>query len=172
MHRVNRAGVRWLVGAAADRDDCGSLWRDNPRTPYSLPTGTRFDALVVEQELGLETFNQLRRRRLPDGPVLADWAARQIGFVLPPASRDVFARVLAEQTSTSPVYRHLGAGCVVVVPGPFTLAGDRYEWLSAPVDEAGPTAERTRAVAVMLAASAELIARAQHFGEVRLHDAG
>ncbi|MFJ2953555.1 bifunctional DNA primase/polymerase [Streptomyces sp. NPDC087270] len=172
MQRVTRAGVRWLVGAAANREECGSVWRDNPRAPYLLPTGSHFDVVVVGQELGLETFDQLRRRRMPAGPVLADWAARQIGFMLPPSSRDNFVRTLTREESEPPAYRYLAADAVVVVPGPLTLAGDRYEWLCAPSHESGPSPERAPAVAVMLAASAELIARAANFAEVPFHDAG
>ncbi|WP_329364561.1 bifunctional DNA primase/polymerase [Streptomyces sp. NBC_00669] len=171
MQRVTRSGVQWLTRAAVDGEECRNLWRHNPRAPYALPVGEHFEVLVVGQELGMETFGQLRRRRMPAGPVLADWAARQIGFMLPPRSRGSFHRVLAGETSTPPAFRYLDADAVLVVPGPLTLSGDRYEWLCPPVGEGGPSSGRTTALAVMLAASADLIARAAHIGEVELHEA-
>jgi hypothetical protein len=97
--------------------------------------------------------------------VLGDWAARRVGFMLPPDSRDRFRRVLARETNSQLAYRYLDAGSVVVVPGLLTLTGDRYEWLAPPVDEMNASPVRAVALAVMLAASADLISRAQHFGE-------
>jgi hypothetical protein len=170
MQRVLRAGVQWLAGAAEDGSACRELWRHNPRSPYALPVGSHFDVVAVAQELGLETFDQLRRRRMPAGPVLADWAARQVGFLLPPGSGPRFRRTLARETDTPPAHRYLDANAVIVVPGPLTMTGDRYEWLCPPTDALDPSPVRAVALAVMLAASAELISRAAHFGEAE-HDA-
>jgi hypothetical protein len=64
----------------------------------------------------------------------------------------------------------LDANAVIVVPGPLTMTGDRYEWLCPPADALDPSPVRTVALAVMLAASAELISRAARFGEAE-HDA-
>jgi len=165
MQRVTRSGVRWLTRAAEDGEACRKTWEHDPRSPYLLPVGPLFEVLTVNQELGLETFDQLRRRGMPTGPVLADWAARQVGFMLPPDSGDRFRRVLARETNSPPAYRYLDASAVVVVPGPLTLTGDRYEWLAPPTEELDPSPVRAVALAVMLAASADLIARAEHFGE-------
>ncbi|WNI19789.1 bifunctional DNA primase/polymerase [Actinacidiphila sp. ITFR-21] len=165
MQRVLRSGVQWLTHAAEDEEACRDTWKYDPRSPYPLPIGPCFELLAVDQELALETFDQLRRRELPAGPVLADWAARKVGFMLAPGSRDLFLRALARQTDTPPAYRYLETDAVVVVPGPLTMTGDRYEWLLPPVGEIGSSPLVASALAVMLAASAALIERAAHFGE-------
>jgi hypothetical protein len=165
MQRVLRSGVQWLTRAAEDGETCRTTWQQDPRSPYPLPVGPRFELLAVDQELALETFDQLRRRHMPTGPVLADWAARKVGFMLPPCSQSRFVRALARETSAPPTYRYLETNAVVVVPGPLTLTGDRYEWLLAPTGELSASPLATVALAVMLSASAELLARAARFGE-------
>lgn len=165
MQRVTRSGVQWLTAAAEDREKCRETWQHDPRSPYPLPVGRHFEVLMVDQELGMETFDQLRRRHMPVGPVMVDWAGKQLAFLLSPGSQSRFLRALARETSTIPVHRYLGERSVVVVPGPLTLTGDRYEWLVPPADPLDSSPVRAVALAVMLAASAALIERAERYGE-------
>lgn len=165
MQRVMRSGVQWLALAAEDAEDCRNTWQHDPRAPYVLSVGRHFELLAVDQELGMETFDQLRRRRMPVGPVMVDWAARKLGFLLSPGSRTRFLDVLSREAPKPPAHRYLSEGGVAVVPGPLTWSGDRYEWLVPPVEHLDPSPARTVALAVMLAASADLIERARHYGE-------
>lgn len=165
MQRVMRSGIQWLVHAADDGEACRRTWEDNPRLPYLLPVGRAFDLLALGQEVGLEALDQLRRRRLPLGPVLIDRAAQQVGFLLPPGSQDCFARAMEREAPLRPDYRYCGEGSFVVIPGPQALTGDRYEWLNPPGESLLLTPDRTAALAVMFAASARLIERAKHYGE-------
>ncbi|WP_330175082.1 bifunctional DNA primase/polymerase [Streptomyces sp. NBC_01498] len=163
--------MEWLSSVADDPELCREHWADDPRRPYALPTGVAFDAVVTEQRLGVETFDQLERRGMPVGPVLADRAGRQLGFFLPPKSKDRFERAIARETEAPPTYRYLQRESFIVVPGPISLAGDRYQWLRAPHHPPEPSPLRTVSLAVMLVASAALMERADCYGE-EYSDAG
>lgn len=88
-----------------------------------------------------------------------------MGFFLPPKSKGRFARVIAQETNTPPVYRYLQRESIIVVPGPIPLAGDRYQWLRAPNHRPESSPLRAVSLAVMLVASAALMERADHYGE-------
>jgi hypothetical protein len=128
--------------------------------------GRAFDLVATDQKIGVETFDQMRRRGMPCGPVMVDWAVRRMGFFLPPRSRDQFVRTLTRETKCPPEYRYLTTGSFVVVPGPLTLSHDRYEWLNPPTHGLNQSPLQTVALAVMLAASAALIESAERYGEV------
>lgn len=119
---------------------CRAHWADDPRRPYTLPTGRLFDVVVMSQRLGMETFDQLVRREMPLGPVMMDRRTKQIGFLLSSKSRARFARLLSLETATPPEYRYLDTGSFAVVPGPMPMADDRHQWLRAPIrrPEASP----------------------------------
>ncbi len=162
---MTRRGVQWLSATAKDPELCRAQWADDPRQPYTLPTGRLFDAVVTSQRIGMETFDQLERRGMPVGPVMVDYAAKQMGFFLSTRSRERFARAVARETDTPPEYKYLEQGSYVVVPGPMPLSSDRYQWLVAPTRRPEASPLRTIAVAVMLVAAADLLARADRYGE-------
>ncbi|WP_225850918.1 bifunctional DNA primase/polymerase [Streptomyces sp. HPF1205] len=166
MQRVARRGVQWLTLAAEDPEDCRLAWHNDPRSPYLLPVGRDFDLVATDQKVGMEAFDQMRRRGMPLGPVMVDWAARKMGFFLPPRSRDQFAGTLMRETQSPPEHRYLTTGSFVVVPGPLTLSHDRYEWLNPPAHELNSSPHQSMALAVMLAASATFIECAERYGEV------
>jgi hypothetical protein len=158
-------GVEWLSAAADDPEQCRAVWRDDPRRPCMLPTGRLFDVVVVNERLGLETFDQLLRRGAPFGPALVDHKARCVGFFLSSDSQESFTHYLGRETQTPPFYRYLNAKSVVVVPGPMPMAGDRYQWLRAPTKRPQANPLRPVALATMLVAAAELLARADRYAE-------
>ncbi|MFC8709747.1 bifunctional DNA primase/polymerase [Streptomyces sp. NPDC057197] len=162
---MTRRGIEWLSAAAADPELCRAHWADDPRQPYALPSGRLFDVVVIDQRIGLETFDHLERWRMPVGPAVIDHASKRTGFFLPPRSRDRFARTLTRETGATPAYRYLEHGSYVVVPGPLPLSGDRYQWLAAPRHRPEASPLRTVALAVMLVAAADTVARADRYGE-------
>jgi Bifunctional DNA primase/polymerase, N-terminal len=162
---VTKRGLDWITAAAEDPALCRSVWADDPRRPYLLPTGRLFDVVVIAQRVGMETFDQLRRRRMPLGPVMADWGSQELGFLLPMDSRERFARLVATETADPPPYRYLDKNAYVVVPGPEALSGDRCGWLLAPRRKCVESPERTAALAVMFVAAASLVERAERYGE-------
>ncbi|MEU6554625.1 hypothetical protein ABZ915_30775 [Streptomyces sp. NPDC046915] len=130
-----------------------------------LPTGRYFDVVTVDQRIGIETFDQLLRRGLPFGPTVLDHQARRVGFFLGSQSQETFVHYLGREDGSPPAYRYLSRGSVVVVPGPMPLRGDRYEWLRAPTRRPMANPLRPVALATMLVASAELLARVDRYGE-------
>ncbi|WP_369389749.1 bifunctional DNA primase/polymerase [Streptomyces sp. CG1] len=162
---MTRRGVQWLSAVAEDPELCRARWADDPRQPCTLPTGRLFDVVVTNQRIGMETFDQLERRNMPIGPAVIDYVAKQTGFFLPTRSRDRFTRTLARETDTPPEYRYLEQGSYLVVPGPIPLSGDRYQWLDAPLRRPEASPLRTIALAVMFVAAADIIARADRYGE-------
>ncbi|MFG2310138.1 bifunctional DNA primase/polymerase [Streptomyces sp. NPDC048566] len=158
-------GVEWLSAAADDPADCRATWEDDPRAPYALAAGRFFDVVTVEQRLGMETFDQLLHRGLPFGPVVLDYKARRVGFLLGSRSQETFVHYLAQEDGTPPTYRYLGHGSVVVVPGPMPMSGDRYQWLRAPTRRPIANPLRPVALATMLVASTELLIRVDRYGE-------
>ncbi|MFJ4896104.1 bifunctional DNA primase/polymerase [Streptomyces sp. NPDC088788] len=158
-------GVEWLSAAADDPADCRATWADDPRAPYALAAGRFFDVVTVEQRLGMETFDQLLHRGLPFGPVVLDYKARRVGFLLGSRSQETFVHYLAQEDGTPPTYRYLGHGSVVVVPGPMPMSGDRYQWLRAPTRRPIANPLRPVALATMLVASTELLIRVDRDGE-------
>lgn len=166
---MTRRTMNWLSLASEDAVQCRQGWADEPRKPQVLATGTYFDVLATDQRVGMETFDQLRRRGMPVGAVMVDWAARRMGFFLPPASGPHFARVLGQETDDPPAYRVLSERSYVVVPGPMALSGDRFEWLNAPIRPQDCSRQQTVALAVMFAAASQLIARADRYGQETAH---
>ncbi|MEV5505555.1 bifunctional DNA primase/polymerase [Streptomyces orinoci] len=165
---LTRRGAEWLSTAADRPHECREIWEMDPRKPVALPAGRLFDVVVVNQQLGVETFDQLVRRQLPVGPVEIDRAAKKVGFFLPPDSREWFRRQVTCETTSPPEYRYLGRESMVVVPGRLSLSEDRYAWLSAPFRQLDANPARAVALALMLVASAELLARAEQYGEERI----
>ncbi|MGW5249402.1 bifunctional DNA primase/polymerase [Streptomyces sp. NPDC004129] len=162
---MTRRGVEWLSAAADDPAACRAIWADDPRAPYMLPTGRFFDVVSVDQRIGIEAFDQLLRRGLPFGPTVLDHKAQRVGFFLGSQSQETFVHYLAREEGTPPAYRYLSCGSVVVVPGPMPMSGDRYEWLRAPTRRPIASPLRPVALATMLVASAELLARVDRYGE-------
>ncbi|WP_461026217.1 bifunctional DNA primase/polymerase [Streptomyces sparsus] len=162
---MTRRGVQWLSAAADDPADCRSQWADDPRRPYTLPTGRLFDVVVVEQRVGLETFDQLDRRCMPLGPVAVDWGSRCVGFFLPSKSLGRFRGMVQGETHDPPQYRYLSEGSFLVVPGPMPLSGDRHTWLRAPMRRPEANPARVAALAAMFVAASTLVSRADRYGQ-------
>ncbi|MER6529484.1 bifunctional DNA primase/polymerase [Streptomyces sp. NPDC001508] len=162
---MTRRGVEWLSAAADDPAACRATWADDPRAPYMLSTGRYFEVVTVDQRTGIETFDQLLRRGLPFGPTVLDHKSQRVGFFLGSQSHETFVHHLEREEGTPPVYRYLSRESVVVVPGPMPLRGDRYEWLRAPTRRPMANPLRPVALATMLVASAELLARVDRYGE-------
>jgi len=165
VQRMTRRGVEWLSAAADDPAMCRTEWAADPRLPYAMPAGRYFDVVLINQRLGMETFDQLLRRGMPMGPVMVDHRSQKMGFFLNSGWRDRFARFLARETDSPPPYKYLDEGSFVVVPGPMPLSGDRYQWFRAPVRRPEANPLRPAALAVMFLAAADLIARVDHYGE-------
>ncbi len=165
MQRMTRRGIEWLSAAADDPVMCRAVWADDPRTPCMLPAGRLFDVVTIEERIGLEAFDQLVCRGLPLGPAMLDHKAKRVGFFLSSRSQETFAHFLGRETQTPPPHRYLSLGSAVVVPGPMPLSGDRYQWLRAPVRRPEANPLRPVALATMLVAAAELVARVDRYGE-------
>ena len=162
---MTRRSVDWLSLASEDPVQFRMIWHDEPRAPQLVATGALFDVLATDEKTGTETFDQLRRRGMPVGAVMVDRAAGRMGFFLPAQSEERFGRAMARETDSPPEYRILSQGSYIVVPGPMPLTGDRFEWLNAPVHPQHGSPLQTVALAVMLAASSQLIARAEQYGQ-------
>ena len=165
MQMMTRRGMQWLSAAADEPERCQAVWAGDPRRPYALPVGRYFDLVVVDERIGIETFDQLERRGMPLGPVMVDWSAKHVGFFVPCNYGQRFAQMVRAETPNPPAYRYLGKGSLVVVPGPLPLEGDRYTWLRAPLRRPEVTVTRVAALAAMLVAASELVARADRYGQ-------
>jgi Bifunctional DNA primase/polymerase, N-terminal len=165
VQMVTKRGLQWLSTAAEDPALCRAVWADDPRRPYLLATGRLFDVVVIPQRVGMETYDQLNRRGLPLGPVMADLGAKRVGFFLPAHSRLAFTEVVAAESAHAPECQYLGAGASVLVPGPVAFSGDRHEWLRAPMRPPDDVPERAAALAVVFVAAAALVARVERYGE-------
>ncbi len=163
VEMMTKRGMSWLAATADDPVDCRLVWTADPRHPYALPAGRYFDVVVIEERVGMETYEQLDRCAMPLGPVMVDWASRQTGFFLPSRSRERFERMVKHETTETPEYRYLSKGSTVVVPGPMPLSGDRYAWLRAPMHRPEATIARTAALAAMFVATAALVSRADRY---------
>jgi hypothetical protein len=161
---VTRRSIDWLSDASGDPEHFRMNWRDDPRMPQMLATGVLFDMVATDQQTGIETLDQLRRRSMPVGAVEIDRAAGLTGFLLPPGSRGLFERTVGRETDAPPSYRYLSSGSYVVLPGPMPWPGDRFEWLNALTRPQAASPLQTVALGVMLVASARLIGRAERYG--------
>jgi hypothetical protein len=166
---VTRRSIDWLSQASDDPEEFRMIWRDDPRQPQLVATGSLFDVVLTDQQVGIETLDQLRRRGMPVGAVAIDRAAGLTGFLLPAGMRALFERNVAQETDTLPRYRFLGEGSYIVLPGPVPLSGDRFEWLNPLIRPQHGSPLQTVALGVMLAASARLIARAEQYGQETAH---
>ncbi|MGW6456955.1 bifunctional DNA primase/polymerase [Streptomyces sp. NPDC055078] len=164
---MTRRGIEWLSAAADDPVTCRAHWEDNPRGPHMFSTGRLFDVVAIEQRTGMEVFDQLVRRGMPLGPVMVDMKARRVGFFLVSRSRERFVSLLAREAEGGPVpaYKYLELGSCVVTPGPMPMAGDRYQWLTAPARRPEASPLRVVALAVMFVAAARLLERVDRYGE-------
>ncbi|WP_457033842.1 hypothetical protein [Kitasatospora sp. P5_F3] len=118
--------VNWLAAAAPDPQACRTEWESSGRGVMLLPAGRLWDVLLVPGPLGHPTFDLLARgagtRARGAGPVYADFADGQLGFLVPvgTAGRWVGTGV-----------RSAGAGTWVALPHPAGAARG-LRWLAAP----------------------------------------
>jgi len=162
---VTRRNVEWLSQASEDPDLFRKIWRDDPRMPQLVATGSLFDVLVTNGQAGMETLDQLHRRGMPVGAVVIDHAAGLTGFFFPSGTRELLERTVARETDAPPSYRILSDGSYVVLPGPMPWPGDRFDWLNPLIRPQHPSPLQTVALGVMLTAAARLIARAEQYGQ-------
>jgi hypothetical protein len=113
--------VNWLAAAAPDPQVCRVEWENSGRGVTLLPAGRLWDVLLVPGPLGHPAYEVLSRRA-GTGPVYADFADGQLGFLVPvgTAARWVGTGV-----------RSAGAGTWVALPHP-AGAGRGLRWLAAP----------------------------------------
>jgi hypothetical protein len=161
-----RRGMEWLIAAADSPQDCRKAWTADPRTPYPVPTGDTFDVISVDLRLGLEAADLLRRRRMPLPPIALDYFTRRAEFIVPTDSLRVFDRQVHMETLHAPSYRYVGERSYVLLPGPEALASDRHQWLISPPRRPVTGAKHATALALMLVAAAELLERADRFGQM------
>ncbi|WP_432072117.1 hypothetical protein [Streptomyces wuyuanensis] len=128
--RMAGAAVEWLVSVAPDPDDWRRRWESHPRGLALLPTGRRWDVLVLPGEIAGPTLDVLTRLTDRPGPVLADFGptphgrnpAPRMGFFVPPGTSECWVG-----TGTHAA----GAGAWVVLPYPGRTAGG-VRWLLLP----------------------------------------
>ncbi|MFC8006347.1 hypothetical protein ACFUCH_16075 [Streptomyces olivaceus] len=113
----------------------------------------------------MEMLDRLQRSGMPFGPSLIDRKTQRVGFFLGSKNEETFTFYLGRETESPPPYRYLGEGCAVVVPGPIPLFDDRYQWLRPPTHRPEANPPSPAALATVLVASAELLARIDRFGE-------
>ncbi|GAA1175694.1 hypothetical protein F4556_002192 [Kitasatospora gansuensis] len=119
--------VDWLAAAAPDPQACRADWERSGRGVMLLPAGRLWDVLLVPGRLGHLAFEVLARRGAGTGPVYADFADGQLGFLVPlgTAGRWVGTGV-----------RSAGSGSWVALPHPAGAhaggAGRGLRWLAAP----------------------------------------
>lgn len=136
MSRVTDRGVSWLVAASDHPEQIRVEWRRYPRAPMLLPTGRRFDVLTVEERVGVEAVDVLRRSGTHPGPVLGDWRVRKVGFLVAVGADPVIRRLLERSRDGSAVpCRYVGLGGYVVVPGPEPVDKGWLEWIEPPNGE-------------------------------------
>ncbi|BFV57093.1 hypothetical protein KCMC57_up21970 [Kitasatospora sp. CMC57] len=137
--------VDWLAAAAPDPHACRGEWEGSGRGAMLLPAGRLWDVLLVPGGLGHPAFELLSRpdlgpgrdlaagrdlvaerdrlsRRPGGGPVYADFADGQLGFLVPVGTA---ARWIGTGV------RSAGSGTWVALPHP-AGAGRGLRWLAPP----------------------------------------
>ncbi|MER5867617.1 hypothetical protein [Kitasatospora sp. NPDC002040] len=113
--------VDWLTAAAPDPEACREDWERSGRGVMLLPAGRLWDVLLVPGRLGHLTFEVLSRLT-GTGPVYADFADGQLGFLVPVGTA---ARWIGTGV------RSAGSGTWVALPHP-AGSGRGLRWLAAP----------------------------------------
>ncbi|WP_328719123.1 bifunctional DNA primase/polymerase [Streptomyces sp. NBC_00247] len=145
------AAIGWLASAAPDPAACRREWERDPRGIALLPTGRRWDVLVLSASLGYPTLDVLTRLVDRPGPVLADFGDARMGFLVPPGTA---ARWIGTGV------RGLGAGTWIVVPRPGRAVGG-VRWL-VPPDGSGTLTDPVLLELAMHEAAAVLAARERY----------
>ncbi|MFF4169863.1 hypothetical protein [Streptomyces sp. NPDC001744] len=140
--RVTADGAAWLASAAAGREAALTHWESRPASPATLPCGTVFDVVSVDQVFGRRMLDRLWAEGPGSGPV-AVHRGRMMLFTVPGAAQRLPALLDWEADAASgrdgrgragAVPRPLchGRGDAVTVPPlvPSGTAGPR--WLVAP----------------------------------------
>ncbi|MCX5400097.1 hypothetical protein [Streptomyces sp. NBC_00102] len=148
---VEKAAADWLASAAPDPDACSWEWERGLRGMVLLPTGRRWDVLVLSARLGHPTLDVLTRLLDRPGPVLADFGDARMGFFVPPGTA---ARWIGTGV------RGLGAGTWIVVPHPGRPVGG-VRWL-VPPDGSGTLTDPVVLELAMHEAAAVVAARERY----------
>lgn len=117
---MESTALDWLAQAAYDPDACRRHWETPGPGLVLLPAGRRWDVLSVPGRLGRPAVEILAGRRC--GPVLADPAAGDVGFLVPVGTA---ARWIGTGV------RCAGEGTWIVVPHP-TRRSRGLGWLVPP----------------------------------------
>ncbi len=121
MQRTPKRAMEWLAAAATNPRACKRQWRGESGIAV-LACGRFWDVLTMPEELGVLALDTLLCIPQMPGPVLADTAARRVGFFLPP---DPKSRWIGSDI------RYLGKDAWITVPAPHRAA-ERLRWLVPP----------------------------------------
>ncbi|WP_171116506.1 MULTISPECIES: hypothetical protein [Streptomyces] len=121
MHGAVKQAMEWLAAAAPNPRACKRQWRGESGIAM-LACGRFWDVLSVPEELGVLTLDAVLCLTPSPGPVLADAAARRVGFFLSPHPPGNWI---------GSDIRYLGKGGWITVPAPHRAAG-RLRWLVPP----------------------------------------
>ncbi|TLS45674.1 hypothetical protein FE633_12945 [Streptomyces montanus] len=110
MNMGQLAGPHWLVEALQNPADRNSVWRQWERLgrPALIPTGVRFDGIVLPAVMGRAVLDRLRTLDGPTGPVL--YGVPRYTFLVPSGTAAAW-----EERGTT---RTLGTGSWIVAPKP------------------------------------------------------
>jgi hypothetical protein len=110
MNLGQLAGPQWLLETLQNPDDRSSVWRQWERLhkPALIPTGVRFDGIVLPAVMGRAVLDRLRNLDGPTGPVL--YGVPRYTFLVPSGTAAAW-----DETGTT---RTLGTGGWIVAPKP------------------------------------------------------
>lgn len=133
MPEVTEFGVAWLSAASERPRQFRAAWRKRPYEPMLVPTGRLFDLLTVDESIGLEAVDLLRRDRHELAPAFQDRAVNKVGFLvlvgaLPLVQRTLHRNPYGDQLA----YGYVGPGGYLVVPALAARPAARFTWLEPP----------------------------------------
>lgn len=156
MRTLTQQATEWLAAAATDPPACKRQWHEEAGVAV-LACGRFWDVLSVPEDLGVLALDALLGTGQVPGPVLADTAARRVGFFLPPDP---------EGHWTGVDIRYAGTGAWVSVPAPHQATG-RLRWL-VPPDGTGVLSEPAAVEIALKQALGALVAQTQAMGSCPL----
>lgn len=133
MPEVTEFGVAWLSAASDRPRQFRTTWRERPFEPMLVPTGRLFDLLTVDESIGLEAIDLLRRDQHEVPPALQDKAVNKVGFLILVGGLPLVHRTLRRNPyGDGLAYGYVGAGGFLTLPALVTRPGARIAWLEAP----------------------------------------
>jgi hypothetical protein len=129
LRQASESAGAWLCAAIGNSEGTG-----HSRGPRLWATGHVFDAVIVEDRLGIEAVDWYRRLGSEAPPSAIDHRARKVAFLIAPVGEPFFAGALTVLRGNVP-YRYLSAGGYILVPSSGVETGDRYQWLGKPSED-------------------------------------